>query len=354
MTVAESLLAVADDDPLLDRAALRAHLGAALGWRAADIRIEGRFAGGNANICFALGHGGRGYVLRRPPAGKLPPKAHDMGREFRTLSQVYPQFALAPEPVHFCEDTAVLGVPFLLMDRRHGIVLRDNHAAQLAATPARNAGIARTMVETLARFHEIDPQGMIANRLGQPERFIARQWENWSARKANQGLSDPDIDLVAEWLAANLPPDRTATIVHNDYKLDNLMMDADDWTRPVALLDWDLCTVGDPLFDLGILLTYWVDPEDPEDWRLGASMPTYVGGFLRRSEAARLYADTTGRSIDDLLWYLLFGNFRAIVALSQIHERYLRTGQGPAHFAQMGQRIGILKGKCLQLLQRGL
>lgn len=354
MTVIEPLLPVAEDDPLLDQAALRAYLARTLNWENRDLRIEGRFPGGNANICFALSHMGRDYVLRRPPAGKLPPKAHDMGREFRILRQVHPQFPLAPEPVHFCNDSTVLGVPFLLMDRRRGIVLRDQHAAQLAANPGRNLGISRSLIETLVQFHQIDPGGMIADKLGRPEGFIARQWENWAERRKAQGLSDPVLDEVAAWLGANLPPDGTATVVHNDYKLDNLMMSSEDWTRPVALLDWDLCTVGDPLFDLGILLTYWVDPEDPEEWRLGASMPTYVGGFLCRHDAALLYGNLSGRNLDRLPWYVLFGNFRVIVALSQIYKRFLRTGQGPAHFAQMGQRIEILRQKCLHVMHHGL
>jgi len=353
MSRVDPLLPVAADDPLLDQAALRAHLAGALNWDGAGLRIEGRFPGGNANICFALHYQGRDYVLRRPPAGKLPPKSHDMGREFRILRHVHPQFPLAPQPVHFCEDAAVLGAPFLLMDRRRGIVLRDQHAAELARDPARNAGISRTLVKTLVRFHQISPAGMIEDRLGRPDGFVARQWQNWSQRTIAQGLVDPAVQQISGWLAENLPPDSPATVVHNDYKLDNLMMAADDWTRPVALLDWDLCSVGDPLFDLGILLTYWVDPGDPQDWRLGASMPTYVGGFLTRREVAALYGQLSGRSLERLPWYLLFANFRVIVALSQIYDRYLATGQGPAHFAQMGERIGIIKRKCLHLMQHG-
>ncbi len=354
MIRADALLAVADDDPLMDEGRLRASLAERLGWDPAALRIEGRFAGGNANICFALHHKGRDYVLRRPPAGKLPPKAHDMGREFRVLRQIHPGFPLAPEPVHFCDDLSVLGVPFLLMDRRRGEVIRDAHAADLAADPSRNGGISRMMIDTLVQFHALDPGGMIADQLGRPENFIRRQWDNWNGRRKAQGMTGPGITLIADWLDANLPPEGPATVVHNDFKLDNLMVDAADWTRPVALLDWDLCTVGDPLLDLGILLTYWVDPQDPESWRLGASMPTWVGGFLSRRAAAQRYAERSGRALDALLWYVIFGNFRVVVALSQIYERYRRTGQGPAHFALMGQRIEIMQDKSRQMIATGL
>lgn len=349
----ETLLAVAPDDPLLPRDSLLAYLRKALGWVEADVVIDGRFPGGNANVCFALSHQGRDYVLRRPPAGKLPPKAHDMKREFGVLQQIHPQFPLAPEPLHFCADTGVLGVPFLLMERRRGRVIRSDDAKILRGDPVRNRAIGEMMIRTLAEFHAQDPAGMIANRLGRPDGFIGRQWRNWHSRMKDNGLDGPDLTRIATWLDSHLPGERPATIIHNDFKLDNLMLDPDDLTRPVALLDWDLCTVGDPLFDLGVLMAYWVEETDPEDWILGASMPTHAGGFPTRAEAIDLYARLSGRPVEDMLWYVVFGSFRVVVSLSQIYRRYRETGQGPAHFADMGRRIEILTGKCLVQIENG-
>lgn len=354
MSQAEPLIEVKPDDPLLNQTELRRWLEQTLGWRAEDIRIEGRFPGGNANLCYPLSHGGRDYVLRRPPGGRLPPKAHDMVREFRVLSRIHPQFSLAPEPVALCEDPSVLGSAFLIMDRRHGTVIRDAQAAQLRADPARNLKISRMLIETLVTFHGIDSSGMIAARLGRPEAFLERQWKNWNTRATASGIEGERVAKIRDWLSAALPPPQPTAVVHNDYKLDNLIVTADDWSRPVGLLDWDLCTVGDPLIDLGILLTYWVEPEDAESWRLGASMPTWVRGFLSRKEVAQAYADASGRSLAHLPWYVVFGNFRVMVALAQIYNRYLETRQGPPHFAQMGERIDILQDKCLHLIEYGL
>ena len=350
----DELLTVAPDDPLLQHDRLLTHLSDALGWSPDDVRVEGRFPGGNANVCFALSHRGRDYVLRRPPAGELPPKAHDMEREFGVLSHVHPQFDLAPEPIHFCADTEILGASFLLMDRRHGTVIRSEDACRLSGDNARNHAIGEMMIETLARFHALDPSGMIASRLGRPDGFIERQWRNWQSRMAKGGLDGPELVRIADWIDGNLPAERPVTIVHNDFKLDNIMLNEADLTRPVALLDWDMCTVGDPLFDLGILMTYWIEEDDPPDWILGASMPTYAGGFPTRRAAIDLYARRSGRPIDNVFWYVVFGNFRVVVALSQIYERYCKTGMGPARFAKMGERIEIMTHKCLTHIQQGI
>ena len=353
MTGTEDVIPVAADDPLVNRAGLEPFLRDALGLGGAEIRID-RFRGGNANISFLVRSGAQEFVLRRPPAGPLPPKAHDMLREFRVLEIVHPRFDLAPKPFVSCDDRAVLDAPFFVMEHRRGVVIRSDER-ELLADPGLNRRIGFMLPAVLARFHAIDSTPLEQARMGRPERFAARQVESWTAR-SRAAVPEPDLKLelekIAAWLAERVPQPAATGVLHNDFKLDNIVVSEVDLAEPAALLDWDMCTVADQLFDLGLLLSYWVHDDDPQEWRLGASMPTFMPGFPRRQDVVETYAKLRGADTSQIQWYVVFANFRIIVALQQIFRRY-RTGQNSdPRFAVFGERIAIMTGKTLGMIGR--
>ena len=348
-THADDLTEVAADEPLLNLPLLLPFLREKL--QIGDHVSFRRFRGGHANINFLLSDGDRAMVLRRPPPGPLPPKAHDMAREFRVLELLHPVFALAPRGYMFCDDRTILGAPFLVMEHRAGVVIRDG--AILHDDASRNRRIGDMMIDVLATLQRLDPAPMVTARLGNPEGFADRQVAGWTKRwQAARSADDGAIDAIAAWLQDHVPRAGRTAILHNDFKLDNIIVPADDFAKPAAVVDWDMCTVGDPLFDLGLLLAYWGEATDDPDWIKGASMPTLLPGFPTRREASERYAAQTGTDITSLDWYVIFAAFRIIVALQQILRRYAAGQSQDERFAVFGERIGFMTHKATQLIER--
>ena len=318
----------------------------------------GQFGGGHANLSYLLHYdtrdGAREFVLRRPPLGPVAASSHDMSREHRVLSRLHRVFDLAPECFLLCQDTAVIGAPFMVMERRRGRVIRGDLPERFLDDPALARRIGEMMIDCLAAFHGVDAQAAGLGGLGRPEGFAARQLDGWSGRWHQAKDHDhAAMDRLIAWLAAGLPQPGETTLIHNDYKLDNLLVDADHPDRAVALLDWDMCTRGDPLMDLGYLLNYWVEAGDPRAWRAAAAMPTWRPGFPSRAEAAARYAQATGFELGDLLWYRVFGAFKIAVILQQIHIRWRRGQTRDQRFADMGKRVETLIEKGLTLAGGG-
>lgn len=288
-----------------------------------------RFAGGLANLNFLLRlHSGEWAVLRRPPAGPLPPGSHDMAREHRILDALYKVLPVAPRSYHLCTDLSVMGVPFQLLEFRSGLTIRGSHVDPLPATAATGLALSHLLVDGLASIHAVDPVAAGLSDLGRPQGFLARGAKSWTARAARvcgPNLS-PTVRRLADWLEV-----RTAgiggdgTLLHNDFKLDNLMLHADT-LEPVAVLDWDMGTRGDALFDLATLLSYWTESSDPDCMHQLAQMPTANEGFLSREEAALAYAARTGRSLSDFKVYRVMGMFKLGIVFHQLHARY-RNGE---------------------------
>lgn len=346
-TQADDLTEVSADELLLNLPLLLPFLREKL--QVGDQVAFRRFRGGHANINFLISDGDRAMVLRRPPPGPLPPKAHDMAREFRVLDLLHPVFSLAPRGYVFCEDRTILGAPFLVMEHRSGVVIRDG--APLQNDAARNRRIGDMMIDVLSTLHRLDPAPMMAARLGNPAGFADRQVAGWTKRwQAARSADDGAIDTIAAWLQDNIPRAGKVAVLHNDFKLDNIIVSADDLAKPAAVVDWDMSTVGDPLFDLGLLLAYWGEATDDPDWIKGASMPTYLPGFPTRREASERYAARTGNDIASLDWNVIFASFRIIVALQQIFRRYAAGQSQDARFAVFGERIGFMTNKATQLI----
>ena len=303
-----------------------------------------QFGGGMANLTYLLTFAdGQERVLRRPPLGPVAASAHDMGREYGVLSRLWRTFPLAPRAYLLAEDHTILGAPFFIMERRQGVVVRGRLPA-VWDTPHAPGQISQALIEALADFHRVDYAALGLAELGKPEGFIGRQIEGWFKRwQAAQHTPIPHMDEVYQWLKAHQPPPQAHSLVHNDYKLDNVMLAEDDPTRLVAIFDWDMCTLGDPLSDLGALLTYWVDPDDPAYWHSFAAtfMPTGKP-FLRRAELVRLYGERTGFDVSQSHFYHVLGMFRLAVILAQIYIRYVRGQTKDARFAPLGEMVPLL------------
>src|SRR5258708_8080725 len=225
----------------------------------APITVE-QFPGGHSNLTYLLRFGHQEFVMRRPPFGPVPPKAHDMARECRILATVHPVFSLAPQPYVLCEDGRVIGSTFFIMERRHGLVVRYDEPPELADQPGARRRVSEAMVDALADLHSVDINAHGLAALGKPAGFVERQVRGWSERwKRSQTSEQPAMDQLAAWLVDRPAPDTARpTVLHGDFKLDNVMPDALDVGRLVAVLDWGMSPVGVPLVDFGILLAYWV------------------------------------------------------------------------------------------------
>ncbi len=310
-----------------------------------------QFGGGAANLTYLLDYGGAEYVLRRPPLGPVAASAHDMGREYRVLSVLHRAFPPAPRAFLLCEDEMVIGAPFFVMERRQGVVVRREMPAPFAGQPDAARRMSEALVDTLAAFHAVDYAAIGLGDLGKPAGFIARQIEGWYRRwQAAKTAEQAEMDAVYAWLKANQPANTPVSLVHNDYKLDNVMQAADDPGRVVAVFDWDMCTLGDPLADLGALLTYWTEPNDPPYLQATAMMPLGQPGFLSRAELVARYAAQSGRAVGDIDFYHALGLFRLTVIVAQIYVRYVRGQTQDTRFAPMGMMIPALVRRAAELV----
>jgi aminoglycoside phosphotransferase (APT) family kinase protein len=311
-----------------------------------------QFGGGHANLTYLLRFGTREFVLRRPPLGPLAPGAHDMAREHRVLSVLWQAYPPAPRSYVLCEDDSIIGAPFHVLERRHGFVIWEELPPQLDGRPELNRRIGFALVDALADLHLVDPGAVGLATLGRPEGFLARQLEGWTRRWHAAAPEEESVALmrpVLEWLAARLPHSDAAALVHNDYRLDNVLLDLDDPGRVVAVLDWDMCTRGDPLADLGYLINYWVEPRDPLLWREIAGMPTWNAGFPSRAEAIERYAARTGFDVGGIGWYVTFAVFKLAVIIQQIYIRYVRGQTQDERFRDYGARVRGLAEKARAL-----
>jgi len=307
-----------------DRSRLAAYLGERLPGAETSLEVV-QFAGGHANLTYLLRLGTREYVLRRPPVGPVAAGAHDMGREYRVLSTLFRAYPPAPRAYLYCDDVSVIGAPFFVMERRCGTVIRRDIPVELGGgrDEAINRRISEVLIDSLADLHEVDYAGIGLGDLGKPDGFLRRQVEGWTARYERAKTKDLAIvDELARWLGEHLPPSPSPALLHNDWRLDNIMLDSDDPGRVVAVFDWDMCTVGDPLADLGTLLSLWIEPGEGLGGGSQGGMPSNVPGFLTRREAVERYGERRGVDVTQVPYYYVFGLFKIAVVLQQIYHRY--------------------------------
>ena len=326
---------------------LRDHLPAAEG----PLLIR-QFGGGLANLTYLVRFGEREYVLRRPPLGPIAPTSHDMKREHRVLTRLYEAFPLAPRSFVVCDDPSILGVDFHVTERRRGLVIRGDLPDRFRHQPPLNRRLSEMLVDTLVELHRVDPAAVGLGALGRPQGFVRRQLDGW-AKRWHAAKHEPN-DRVARlltWLGDEVPESDTVSLLHNDYKLDNILVDLEDPCTPVALLDWDMSTRGDPLVELGYLLNFWVERDDDPEWIAAGGMPTHHDGFLTRAEVVERYARRSGYDVSRMLWYHIFGVFKLIVIIQQIYIRFLRGQTEDQRFARFGKRVESLAAKGCALLE---
>ena len=307
-----------------------------------------QFGGGVANLTYLLDFGTHQYVLRRPPLGPIAKSAHDMGREYKVLSVLHQVFPYAPRAFHYCEDPSIIGSDFFVMERRQGIVVRRSMPPEFATLTDAPHRMSMALVDALAEFHAVDYQAIGLGDLGEPDGFITRQIEGWYKRwHAAKTEEVVDMDSTYTWLKSNQPTTSVYSLVHNDYKLENIMLDSSDPGKMVAIFDWDMCTLGDPLNDLGTLLSYWTESTDPPYFQGISMMPT-GSDFMTRSELVERYAMKSGRSIHDIHFYHALGLFRLTVIIAQIYIRYHRGQTQDQRFAAFGKMVPLMARAALE------
>jgi aminoglycoside phosphotransferase (APT) family kinase protein len=312
-----------------------------------------QFPSGHSNLTYLLRTDGREYVLRRGPLGPVAPKAHDMAREYRLLKAVHPHFPEAPEPLLVCEDPGVVGTVFFIMERRHGTILRDKVPDEFARIPDYPQHVSEALIACLVRLHAVDvaASGLIA--LGKPEGFLERQVQGWAERwRRAQVEPVPEMDGVIRWLEQRLPESPAPTLVHNDYKLDNVMFRAGSADHIEAVLDWEMATIGDPLADVGLALCYWTWATAPQLQNRVTPTLTAQSGWYTRDQFVELYARLSGRDLSNIGYYEVLGVFKLAVILQQIYFRFHRGQTADARFRDFGVRVRSLAKMAVSLMEQ--
>lgn len=328
-----------------------------------------QFPGGYSNLTYLLktrdGYSDdREYVLRRPPFGaKNIRGGHDMGREFRVLTMLQDAgYRQIPEPVVFVDDESVLGCPFYVMARVPGVILRAQTAPKLNMPVGTMRRLSESLVDTLVELHALDIEKTGLIQLGKPEGYVRRQVDGWTQRyTASQTDDIPAMTDLARYLTNAMPdenapgrdrPNRHApTLLHNDFKYDNVVLNPDDLSDVRAVLDWEMCTVGDPLMDVGTALSYWAEAGD-DPFRQTFNL-THLPGNLTRLEFAERYADRSGRDVSNLLYYYVFGLFKNAVVIQQIYDRYKKGLTQDARFAGLLAGVQALARAGVQAIETG-
>jgi aminoglycoside phosphotransferase (APT) family kinase protein len=303
-----------------------------------------QFGAGHSNLTYALAIGSWEAVLRRPPLGPVAPRAHDMEREFTILSALHPLFPAAPRPYVFSHDPAIVGSPFFVMERRHGVVLDTEFPQGVEPSAELGRRISELMVDQLVELHAIDYRETPLAELAKPEGFMERQVTGWISRYERAKTDDiPEAEELAAWLLAHIPESPEPAIIHYDFKLNNTMF-SEDFSEITGLFDWEMTTVGDPLADLGAAMSYWMEKDDPEALKkgFGKAPVTVTEGFYTRQEFIERYAEKSGRDVSNIDFYVTFASFKLAVICQQIYYRYKKGQTADKRFAQLAPFVEIL------------
>lgn len=310
-----------------------------------------QFPGGFSNLTYLLRFGERELVLRRPPFGANIRGGHDMQREFRILGGLLPVFPKVPRPLLYCDDRAVLDAPFYVMERVGGVILRNRLPRGLALTPEQQRGVCLALIDTLVALHLIDYTAAGLGDIGKPAGYTARQVAGWTTRYHNARTDDvPDLEHAAVWLAAHLPPETPPTLIHNDFKYDNVVLDPANLTQIRAVLDWEMATIGDPLTDVGTTLAYWSEPGDPRLLREFGI--TSLPGNLDRDAWVARYAEQSGRDMSQIVFYFVYGLFKNAVICQQIYARYRQGQTADPRFASLIEMVRAFGSMAASAIER--
>ena len=311
-----------------------------------------QFPSGFSNLTYLLSVGERELVLRRPPFGANIRGGHDMQREYRILSGLITAYPKVPRPLLFCDDMAVLGAPFYVMERVQGVILRIKLPRGLDFGPKQMRRTCLALIDTLVELHQFNYHAAGLGDLGKPNNYTARQVRGWTERYANARTDEiATMEQAAAWLATNLPATTDAALIHNDYKYDNVVLDPDDLGRILAVLDWEMATLGDPLTDVGTALAYWAEPSDPPPLRMFGV--TALPGNLNRQEWVEHYAERSGRDVSNILFFYVYGLFKNGVIVQQIYARYRKGATQDPRFANLIELVRVCGDMAVRAIERG-
>lgn len=292
-----------------------------------------QFPGGASNLTYLIRLGDQQLVLRRPPFGSKVKSAHDMGREYKVLHALSKSYKKAPKPLVYTENIEVIGAPFYVMERIEGVIIRNSMGMAKDLPQETIRKIAVGLIETFAELHAVDYQAIGLGELGRPAGYTERQITGWTKRYRNAKTEEvAEAESVFKWLAENMPKSEHTSLIHNDYKHDNVILDAHDLSQVNGILDWEMSTLGDPLMDLGTTLAYWYNPGDPEFMKI---YPSALPGNPTRSELVQLYAEKSGRDVGQVVFYFAYGLFKLAGVIQQIYYRYHHGHTQDQRFAQM-------------------
>ena len=337
----------------IDLNVLRDYLRPVLGGLVDDLSVR-QFPGGFSNLTYLLCSGDEKWVLRRPPFGSKVKSAHDMGREFKVLSALEKVFPYAPRPIHFCDDHSILGCDFYLMSYIEGLVIRKEYPQGLDLTPEQIRQQFFTLFDVLGELHSVDLKKAGLDHFGNPQGNVTRPAEGWSKRYAAAMTPDaPHFEPIMQWLLDKMPSESGVVgIIHNDYKLDNVIWSPQDPLKLIGVLDWEMATVGDPLMDLGCTLGYWAEAGDPEFFRQYRAMPSDAPGAPTRAEIVSRFSERTGINVDNIDFYFCFGLFRLAGIGQQIYYRYAQGLTKDERFARLIDKVHSLRQMCELVVKR--
>lgn len=309
-----------------------------------------QFSGGASNLTYELSWNKSKVILRTAPRGVTVKSAHDMSREFKVLLKLEKTFKYAPKPILYCEDNRVIGRPFYLMEKVEGYIPRKEFPFDVKPELARR--ICEELINVHIALHEIDIEETGLISIGDPVGYIRRQVDGWCKRyiaaKTNNSLA---ANSLMNWLEENIPKDKIHSLIHNDYKLDNVVLSAEDPTKIISVLDWEMTTVGSPLMDLGCSLAYWIEKDDPPELQAIRMMPTHIDGMMTRNEIINYYLSKRNLDVEDFNYYYVFGLFRLAGIVQQIYKRYDQGQTTNPAFASFGQIANILINQASSKIQ---
>jgi aminoglycoside phosphotransferase (APT) family kinase protein len=311
-----------------------------------------QFTNGYSNLTYLLQIEDKEYVLRRPPFA-APKRGHDMGREFKVLQHLNPVYNKSPKVYVFNEDPKIIGAPFYIMEKVNGEILTAKFAFSKQVSPEQFKTISDTWVDAFVEFHDIDYKTAGLSELGRPEGYVERQVNNWGKQYLAAVTDEvPAAQKVMMWMSENQPKKYDYTLIHNDFKYDNVVFADDSWKKISAVLDWEMCTLGDPLMDLGTSLGYWTTAGDPEFMKQGLPSPTVMKGNPSRTEIVQQYALKSGRNIDNLTFYFAYGLFKIAVIAQQIYYRYKHGHTSDPKFANLNKASALCCNTAWQAIQK--
>lgn len=311
-----------------------------------------QFPSGFSNLTYLLTLGDRELVLRRPPFGTKAKTAHDMGREYRIFQALKPHYPYCPTPLAYTEDPDILGCPFYVMERIPGIILRKKLPGGLSYSPEQARKLCENLIDVHLELHNLDYKNVGLEYLGKPEGYVERQVSGWSGRYRAARTDDaPEFEEVMAWLEEKRPADtERPAIIHNDFKFDNVVLDAADPMKIIGVLDWEMATLGDPLMDLGNSLAYWIQADDPDHVQALRLMPTDMPGALTRQEIITYYGEKSGREVGSFDFYHCFGIFRLAVIAQQIYYRFHHGQTRDQRFAMLIMAVMVLEQAARELI----